>query len=265
MKKKRITFEKFIEPLTLDEFYKHYYQKKHFVIKADENRFKHVYQWKDFNNYLNGYPRNVGDLQIIDYDDKGHKYCYDKFKKGAKSNGHKQSYLSKKQVFDLWKAGKSFILPLQEYQKKELVDICSACEIHYGSGQANLYCSPVADSKSFPSHADSTDNYLVHVEGKVKWTLYNEFGQNRTLDNTGGGVSQKEWDREMTIMNQYELEAGDLLYIPKYQYHEAVAMGPRISISIHFHDKKEGQPQEFGGLREKWYNWIFWNKKQFNK
>ena len=48
MIKEKMTLEKFIEPLSLDDFFTNYYQKKHFVIKANENRFKHIYQWKDF-------------------------------------------------------------------------------------------------------------------------------------------------------------------------------------------------------------------------
>ncbi|MDG2398783.1 MAG: cupin domain-containing protein, partial [Candidatus Marinimicrobia bacterium] len=161
---------------------------------------------------------------------------------------------SKRQIYDFWKSGHSFILPLQEYQKEEMVDIISALEIYYGSGTANLYCSPCADSKSFPQHADSTENFLVHVEGKVKWTLYNEFGQPHISEKIGGGVSQSE-DREYTIMNEYELEAGDLLYIPRYQYHKALSLSPRISISIHFHERKSGQPKKYTHCAP-WFSFI---------
>ncbi len=250
MIKEKMTLEKFIEPLSLDDFFTNYYQKKHFVIKANENRFKHIYQWKDFNKYMNGYPRNCGDLQIINFDGEDGKWCFDKQKKNPKI-----PKFSKRQIYDFWKSGHSFILPLQEYQKEEMVDIISALEIYYGSGTANLYCSPCADSKSFPQHADSTENFLVHVEGKVKWTLYNEFGQPHISEKIGGGVSQSE-DREYTIMNEYELEAGDLLYIPRYQYHKALSLSPRISISIHFHERKSGQPKKYGALRSPWFDWI---------
>ena len=39
--------------------------------------------------------------------------------------------LSKKDIYDNWNNGKSFILPFAEYQNKELVDICSEFERYF--------------------------------------------------------------------------------------------------------------------------------------
>ena len=245
-----LNFKDIIDPISVEDFQKHYDAQQHFVIRGDKSRYEWIYNWNDFDKYMNGFPKNCGDLQIIAYNDNlRDKWC--------KKKMYDKEPLTKEQVYDLWKKGKTFILALQEYQTPGMIKVCNAIEEYYGRGTANLYCSPVRDSVSFPTHADSTDNFLVHVEGSVKWTLYNEFGNPKHKNKRNGGVSQIE-DREYTVMAEYELSAGDLLYIPRFQYHNALALEDRISISFHFnldrHGLKIGKPVG----RPPWNNWLYW-------
>jgi ribosomal protein L16 Arg81 hydroxylase len=105
---------------------------------------------------------------------------------------------------------------------------------HYGIGQANLYCSSKKDAHCFPIHADSTDNFLFHVSGKVRWFIYNEF-QHECKPN------------EATLAQVVDLDDGDLLYLPKKLYHKVQTLSPRISISFHFNESPhwvKGRPQK---------------------
>ena len=105
-----------------------------------------------------------------------------------------------------------------------------------------MYCSKKADAHCFPTHADSTDNFLFHVRGDVEWYLYNEYAE---------GKDGKRHRREDATLNQsFTLSPGDLLYIPKKLYHKVTTTGPRISISFHFTER--GTEPYF---RNDWYDW----------
>ena len=69
-----------------------------------------------------------------------------------------------------------------------------------------------------------TDNFLFHVSGKIRWYMYNEFSK----DN---GHYRPQ---DATLEEVFDLDEGDLLYIPKGKYHRVDTLSPRISISFHF-------------------------------
>ena len=244
---KKITIEDILDPISPKVFFTEYWNKKHLILRR--NKFKNLFTWVDFNKYLNQYPDMKG-LQILNYRlDGDGRWCLDKVRKGQL----KLPMLKKDTVYKLWKEGKSFVLPFAEYQKKDLVDICHEFERYFEKGQCNVYASPRANSKSFPAHSDNTENFLFHTEGNVKWTIYKEFAP----------------DKPKEILEEFILEAGDLLYIPQYQYHKVDTIGPRILISIHFSNKVKQSLDNFqvsplgASTRNKWYNWS--PEKPFNK
>jgi len=236
---KKITIEDILDPITPGIFFKEYWGKKHLILRR--NKFKNLFTWNDFGKYMNQYP-DIKGLQIIGHNkEKDGRWCLNKVRSGKM----KQPMLSKDEVFKLWKEEKSFVIPLAEYQKEGLHDICREFERYFMHGQANMYCSPSKNSISFPPHADNTENFLFHTEGKVKWRIYKEFAPKLAK----------------TLIDEFVLEAGDLLYIPQYQYHEVEPIGPRILISIHFKNKPKQNLQGFkvsplnAGGRRKWYDW----------
>ena len=200
---------------------------------------KNLYTWDDLNTHVNQYPEIKG-LQILDYDDKDGRYCLDK----VKSKKLKQPFITKEQVYKLWEKGKSFVIPLAEYQKEELVKTCLNLEQYFGRGCANVYMLPGGGSKSFPAHTDSTENFLLHTYGETKWTIYKEF----------------RGDKPRNIVAEYTLTPGDILYLPTYLYHKAESQTPRISISVHFHNKENQTLDNFritkkeNNKRPKWYD-----------
>jgi len=233
----KITIEKILDPVTPDLFFKEYWGKKHLIIRR--NKFNNLFNFKHFTNYINRYP-DVKHLQILDYDNKDTRWCLDKIKQGKL----KQPFYKKKTINKLWQEGKSFVIPFAEKENKQLVDILFELERYFKRGQVNVYLSPCAGSKSFPAHGDATENFLFHQYGKVKWTIYKEFIPNKPKE----------------ILDEFTLDAGDLLYIPTYQYHKVETVGPRILCSIHFSNKDNQSLNKFQvtsldeNKREKWYD-----------
>jgi|TARA_A100001201_G_scaffold21494_1_gene23849 oxalate decarboxylase/phosphoglucose isomerase-like protein (cupin superfamily) len=236
---KKITLEDILDPITIKTFFTEYWGKKHLVIRR--NKFKNLFTWNDFNNMLNRYP-DIKGLQII----KDHgRWCLDKVRKGKM----KAPMLSKEEVYQIWAKGNTFVLPFSEYENKDLVDISFAFERYFGPGYCNVYASPRGNSKSFPAHADQTENFLFHTEGQTKWTIYEEFAPLKK------GKPEK-------ILDEFILDAGDLLYIPQFQFHMVETIGPRILCSVHFHNKDKQSLSSFRittdkeNKRNKWYNWV---------
>ena len=61
-------------------------------------------------------------------------------------------------IHELWKKGKSIVIPFASYESKQLVDVLFEFEKYFKRGQVNIYASPKAGSKSFPAHGDQTEN-----------------------------------------------------------------------------------------------------------
>lgn len=223
-------FEELIAPIGLERFYDEYKGKKHFVIKSKKNIFKNHFSWKEFDNYLNQIKINgvwdrTPQLQVVL--PNGEKWCK------KKSPTEK----TREELLELWQGGSSFILTLSEFLNETMWNQCREFEKHYGIGQANIYCSNQKDAKCFGIHADSTDNFLFHVSGKIRWYMYKEYA---------GQCSPQE----CTIEETFELDDGDLLYIPVKKYHRVDTLSPRISISFHFREF-DGKPY----IRKEWYDW----------
>lgn len=225
-------FEELLNPIGVEKFNDELKGKKAFYIKSAKNIFKDYYSWKELDNYLNQYRIGSWDrtpqLQMVL--PSGRKWCKKK----------SQKHRDREEILDLWNQGSSMILTLSEFLNETMWKQCQEFEKHYGIGQANIYCSKQAKAKTFPIHADSTDNFLFHVRGKIRWYIYKEFVTHN--------YHPKEED--VTVSRIIELDEGDLLYIPKGLFHRVETLSPRISISFHFQERGN-KPYK----RNDWYDW----------
>ena len=220
-----IPFEDLL-PFSVERFRDEFQNKKWFVHKSKNERFRDHFSWREFDQYMNSNGLNghyrMPQCQIVG----DRKYCH---KKALEK-------MSKEEIHARWAAGDTFILTLCEFLNKTMWQQCVEFEKHFGRGQANIYCSGRRDARCFPTHADTTENFLFHVRGKIRWYIMNE----------------SEWDcpaEDATVAEVLDLDEGDLLYLPSKLYHRVDTLGPRISISFHFHTHgKSG--------REKWIDWL---------
>lgn len=162
-----LSLDKLLQPIGLKRFLEEYKDKKHFVIKSKENIFANHFSWEELDNYLNQYNIQSWDrtpqLQVVL--PNGNKWC-------KKKSPEKKT---REELLKLWRDGSSFIITLSEFLNKTMWNQTREFEKHYGIGQANIYCSNQKDAKCFPIHADSTDNFLFHVSGKIRWYIYKDF------------------------------------------------------------------------------------------
>jgi mannose-6-phosphate isomerase-like protein (cupin superfamily) len=93
--------------------------------------------------------------------------------------------------------------------------------------QANLYSSP-RERQAFASHYDTHDVFAVHIEGEKLWRVYEG-----RIDNPIEHPAFKSQTRAFhdqakgKVAREVLMKPGDLLYLPRGQYHDAVALSER--------------------------------------
>lgn len=118
---------------------------------------------------------------------------------------------------------------------KQLVAMLSAQFL--GTSGANAYCS-FRGVQAFRSHVDLHDVFAVHCEGEKTWLIY-ENRADDPVEQHRGPNAQAEIDRAKgRVMMEVRMRPGDLLYIPRGFYHDALASSDaslHLSLSVARH------------------------------
>ncbi len=93
--------------------------------------------------------------------------------------------------------------------------------------QANLYSSP-RERQAFASHYDTHDVFAVHVHGEKLWRIY-EGRINNPIEHPTFKSQTRAFHEQAKgrIALEVLMKPGDLLYLPRGQYHDAVALSER--------------------------------------
>ncbi|HSK39189.1 MAG TPA: cupin domain-containing protein, partial [Arenibaculum sp.] len=92
-----------------------------------------------------------------------------------------------------------------------------------GKAQANLYCSWRAH-QAFGSHFDTHDVYAFHFEGEKTWRIYGRHFEDPVAHPAFKSQDQSFHDAHKgPVSMEVNLKPGDILYIPRGWYHDALA------------------------------------------
>jgi len=129
--------------------------------------------------------------------------------------------------------GASLVLNDIDLQAPGLTDVSAVAraleETLEAKAQANLYSSP-RERQAFASHYDAHDVYAVHVEGEKLWRIYEGRAdlpiehpafKSRTPDEHARAKGK--------VIAEVLMKPGDLLYLPRGQYHDAIAQSERTT------------------------------------
>ena len=91
-----------------------------------------------------------------------------------------------------------------------------------GKCQGNLYFS-MQSRQAFGPHCDDHDVFAIHFEGEKVWNIY-ETVEKDPINHPMFKYSADEREKKAgKIIDQVTLKPGDLLYLPRGQYHDALA------------------------------------------
>ncbi len=126
-------------------------------------------------------------------------------------------------VQNLVSKGSSIILnDIEKYNSKLLKISDELQKLTQGRCQGNLYFS-MASHKAFGPHFDLHDVFAIHFEGEKVWNIYENI-EDSPINHPFFKISAEERiKRAGKLIDQITLKPGDLLYIPRGQYHDALA------------------------------------------
>ncbi|KAN0025020.1 hypothetical protein ACTFIV_009431 [Dictyostelium citrinum] len=200
-----------ISPTIIEDFYDQYFGKKHLYVKRNgDNIYKNFFTKdsldKMLRNNLMKFTENVDVTNYVDF-------------QRITLNPEGRAYPSL--VWKHYKEGCSVRLLNPQTFNSNVWKLCSTLQTHFQCGVgANIYLTP-AGAQGFAPHYDDVDVFILQLEGKKEWRLYNPRDPNEVLPKKSSeNFSQEEIGEPYFSVT---LEAGDLLYFPRGVIHQAVS------------------------------------------
>ncbi len=121
------------------------------------------------------------------------------------------------------KKGASLVLNDLVYFSEEIETLASDLQIiTNGRCQANLYFS-MQSHQAFAPHFDTHDVFALHCEGEKLWNIYENFEKDPINHPIFKQELSDKTENPGKIIDQVLLKPGDLLYLPRGQFHDALA------------------------------------------
>ena len=218
-----LSFNDILAPIGAEVFFAEYFDRKPLHIPGAGKKFSSLMNWERLNSLLNlTAVWTPASLQLVlngEMVPPG-QYC----RPSVGTDGKPQLRPDAEAVTRLLKQGASLVANDIDTLTPELAAVADALEAALnGKAQTNLYCS-WREHRAFNSHFDTHDVYAIHTLGEKVWHIYEG-----RLDNPIAHPGFKNFGHEYheqhkgRVVAEITMRPGDLLYIPRGQYHDALA------------------------------------------
>lgn len=206
-----MTLQEILAPLTVEEFFTDYYEKKHLVIrKNNKETFKNVLTVEDLDTMFYTVSNHHPNFRIVDHslDEVPDPKTY------TVKNSDLIDPLKFVKSFD---AGCTLVMSNLEHKIEGCRRLTNEFESFFKHRtQSNIYLTP-KNAQGFASHYDSHDVFILQFEGSKTWRIYNNAMP--LADKSNAFV--KEGFIPGPIEDEFTLHQGDMLYIPRGIVHDA--------------------------------------------
>ena len=208
--------EEFTKDFLVNNFGKKYIHKKKIVKESNDIMSIHI-----LNNILsmrsfwnNKNFKMILDKQSINYSDYS-SYFLEHSSHSLRPDVNKvQNWIAR---------GASIVLTEIDNLTPNLQSVINALQtLTNGKCQGNLYFS-MESRQAFGPHADDHDVFAIHFEGEKVWNIYENVESNPINHPIFKFSAQEREKRAGKLIEQVVLKPGDLLYLPRGQYHDALA------------------------------------------
>ncbi|SEL79579.1 Cupin superfamily protein [Aquimarina amphilecti] len=206
-----MNLQEILHPITTDTFLKEYFEKKHLIIKnRDRDFFNKLLSIQDLDSILFSLTNHHPDFRLADHS------------KNEKPDS-KEYTIKDSDIIDPLKFSNAFengsTLVMSGLQNKiySLRKLTNELETFFKHRiQTNIYLTP-KKSQGFSTHYDTHDVFIFQFEGSKHWRIYDQpvpLADKTTPFNKEEFIPGK-------VINEFTLEKGDVLYIPRGIVHDA--------------------------------------------
>lgn len=209
-----------IAPVSVSTFLNEYFEKKPLLVRgASPTRFEGYVTSRDVDRCVTTLGMHHPELSLVD-----NTRTLD-----AAEYTFPSGMIDVARFYKLFSEGATIIAPNLERKHMPLAELCRGLECELSTRfQANIYLTP-PNSQGFRTHYDTHDVIVLQVEGSKHWMLYDTpvelpfRGQDYHPKHTPAGPVSEEFD----------LNPGDVLYLPRGVMHDARAMtGSSLHITL---------------------------------
>jgi len=213
-----------VHPVTVDDFLGRFHGKAMLHVPGTPDKFAGLMSWAKLNAILDMDVWSAATLQMVlnRQSVPAEAYCA----RGTSRDGQPVLKPKVDRVMALVRQGASLVCNKIDTLTPELATLTRMLsETLGGRVGANLYCS-WEKHQAFNAHFDTHDVFVFHVEGEKSWNIYEG-----RIDNP---VEHPAFDMPLERRNELKgkvakaitLKPGDFLYLPRGQFHEALATTP---------------------------------------
>jgi len=201
-----------LNPLDTDTFLSQFWGKKAVLIPGGAEKFSSIFNWREVEDALNLCRQNYNGLRLV----------------------HDKQGLPPTAFTDLpgW-LNKGATLVLNSVQETDpvLEKLQSALSLDMNTAiNINAYVSYPA-KQGFDTHFDRHDVFILQTEGKKKWRVFNQTAPNTfPLHLQSTGCDTPPADMEPYL--ECEMSEGDVLYIPRGHWHDAISVTPCVHLTV---------------------------------
>ncbi|GAB4264546.1 MAG: hypothetical protein Kow0013_11920 [Pararhodobacter sp.] len=203
-------FARAIAPITPEEFFSEYFEKKHLVVRrGDPGYYRDLLSVEDIDHVLTTMQIPATDMNMVN--------------NGAPVDP--ETYVTQSDHIDPVRAAQQFaeggtiILPGLQRRLPKLAAYCRALETVFSCDlQTNIYFTP-DNAQGFKTHYDGHDVIVLQTHGSKTWNIYES---PLVLPLRSQAFDPKTFERG-EIIDTFVLNAGDMCYVPRGVVHDAIA------------------------------------------
>lgn len=214
----RALFESLIQPVSVEQFFRDYWEKEVLYIpRGETDYYRDILTLSDVNDYLSRtdirYPQirlvNQGrELPLAHY---SYDYTY--------GENVFQGAIDMDKLFHIYNHGATISFQLLQQSISKLSRFSNSLERYLSfPTQTNLFLTPPT-SQGFTAHYDTHSFFILHIHGSKTWKLYGDPYKLPLL-------RHREYDDDVDLqggpVKEITLRPGDFMYVPRGVYHEAL-------------------------------------------
>merc|ERR1712212_195211 len=220
IEKAQEAFQWLIGPTNLDTFYKEFWEKKPLHMKRDDPEYyKTLFSTKALDKILREQRAVFGkNLDVTSYSD------------GKRETHNPGGRVFPPVLWDFYNNGCSVRMLNPQTFHPAVWRLCSTLQDHFGSMVgANVYLTPPG-TQGFAPHWDDVEVFMLQLEGKKHWKIYNPRSMEETLPRFSS--QNLEQDEVGTPVIEVDMEPGDMIYMPRGTIHQGNCLSEEHSLHI---------------------------------